>query len=552
MSRGGARAWAALPLLLAVPSFAALFGVEWFENHETTMYLARVVETNRCWEDGMISARWFPDLAGGFGYPYLAFYAPLTFWISAGFCAAGMPVVAALKATIALATLVGAAGAYRLAREGTGRVPALLACALYTYAPYRLRDLWVRGDLAELLALGVLPWALALTLRLRGRPTVRGVVAAGAVGAATILSHNIVALLAGLALIVTALVAATWPIAPRRRVLAAAATAGALALLLSAFFWTPALAEKKWTRLDALRQGFFGVEQNFLEPREIFAPVESERRFVPGQPEVLGFGLGLAAASGLAGLAAMRSRQERPLAVLGLVLAACGLVLSVPAAAPLYERLPLLRFVQFPWRFLALTSLGGAVAAAAGLSALGRGCGGRAAAIAAAALAVFAVIETRAIARPFAEIDVEDWMLDPATYREQNLTIGAVEFTPIWVERREPLRFEEGVSLTGRGRLSEVDRGVARWRFTVEAYHPQAVVLQAFWFPDWRGTLDGMPVEIRPRAGSGLAEFDCPEGRHVFEGRHVATPLRLATAGVSGLAAVASLVALAAARRRSR
>jgi hypothetical protein len=536
-----------------VPSFAALFGVEWFESHETTMYLARVVETKRCWDDGMISARWFPDLAGGFGYPYLAFYAPLTFWIAAAFCTVGLSVVAALKVTIALAALTGAAGAYRLAREGTGRPPALLACVLYTYAPYRLRDLWVRGDLAELFALGLLPWALALTLRLRRRPTVGGVAAAGFAGAATVLSHNIVALMAGMALILTALVSVTWPIAPRRRVLAATAAAGAFALLLSAFFWAPALAEKKWTRLDSLREGFFGVEQNFLTPPRIFAAVESERSFVRGEPEVLGFGVGLAAVSGLAGFAALRSRAERPLAVLGLLLAACGPVLSTSAAGPLYERVPLLGFVQFPWRFLALAALGSAVAAAAGLSALGSGKSERAVAVVAAVLAVFAVVETRAIARPLAEIDVEDWMLDPATYRERNLTVGAIEFTPIWVVRREALRFEQGVSLTGSGRLSDVDRGVARWRFTVEADQPQAIVLQSFWFPYWRGTLDGAPVAIRPRAGSGLVELQCPEGRHVFEGRHVPTPLRQATAAISGFVAVASLVALAvAAGLRSR
>ena len=121
-STGGARAAGAiLPLLLAVPTFAGLFAVEWFESHETTMYLARSVETKRCWDDGMLSARWFPDLAGGFGYPYLAFYAPLTFWLGTALHTAGLSVPLALKVTIALATLAGAAGAYPLAREGAGR-----------------------------------------------------------------------------------------------------------------------------------------------------------------------------------------------------------------------------------------------------------------------------------------------------------------------------------------------------------------------------------------------------------------------------------------------
>jgi hypothetical protein len=535
-----------------VPSFSALFGVEWFESHETTMYLARLVETKRCWDDGMLSARWFPDLAGGYGYPYLAFYAPLTFWIAAAFATLGLSVVASLKITVALAALAGAAGAYRLARECAGPLPALLGSVLYAYAPYRLRDLWVRGDLAECLALGLLPWAIALMLRLRRRPNPRGVVGAGIAGAAVILSHNIAALLGAGSLVVTAAAAATWPAASRRKVLAATAAAGALALLLSGFFWVPALAEKKWTRLDALREGFFGVEQNFRPPAEIFAAVETERLFAPGEPEVLAYGLGLAAFSGLAGFVALRSRRERPLAALGLFLAALGLALSSPAAAPLYDRLPLLRFVQFPWRFLAVTALGTAMAAAAGLSALSSARGARAGALAAVVVGLIAVIETRALTRPLAEIDVQEWMLDPATYRERNLTVGAVEFTPIWVERREPLRFEQGVSLTGRGRLSSVERGVARWRFMVEADHPQTVVLQSFWFPEWRGTIGGSPAEVRPRSGSGLVELDCPEGRHEIEARLVPTTLRRVTAALSAAAFVGSLAAVVARRTPPR
>ncbi|HMB71895.1 MAG TPA: hypothetical protein VKU85_21485, partial [bacterium] len=158
------RAAAVLRALLlaavAAPAAAALFTVEWFDSHEAASYPARLVEVGRCWAGGMPSARWFPDLAGGCGYPFLSFYAPLSFWTAGVVQALGAGPVAAWKLVALAAAVGGAAGAYRLAREGLGRSGAFAAAALWAWAPYSLRDLWVRGDLAEHFALAWLPWAL--------------------------------------------------------------------------------------------------------------------------------------------------------------------------------------------------------------------------------------------------------------------------------------------------------------------------------------------------------------------------------------------------------
>jgi hypothetical protein len=88
---------------------------------------------------------------------------------------------------------------------------------------------------------------------------------------------------------------------------------------------------------------------------------------------------------------------------------------------------------------------------------------------------------------------------------------------------------------------------VAGWRFRIDADREQAVVLAIFWYPDWRATLDGVPVRVAPRATSAYAEFSCPPGEHVFEGAHVASALRR---GVGWFSAAAALLTLALLRRR--
>jgi uncharacterized membrane protein len=153
-------------LVGSVPIVAPLFASRWFDSHEAASYLARVVEVRECWNDGMWSARWFPDLAGGRGYPFLSFYAPATFWVAGAVSLLGS-VMSAWKVVVIVATCAGLTGTYRLAREGMSPLAAMVAAWFYAYAPYHLRDLWTRGDLAEYAAMGLLPWALFVVLRLR-------------------------------------------------------------------------------------------------------------------------------------------------------------------------------------------------------------------------------------------------------------------------------------------------------------------------------------------------------------------------------------------------
>ena len=85
--------------LLALYAIASLLQVEWFENHETTSYLARVVETAECWKDGNLRARWFPDLAAGemshefsMSASDLTTLCPLPEELMIGFTTQGMPI----------------------------------------------------------------------------------------------------------------------------------------------------------------------------------------------------------------------------------------------------------------------------------------------------------------------------------------------------------------------------------------------------------------------------------------------------------------------------
>jgi len=519
----------------------------WIQSHEGLSYPMRLVEVARCWEDGLWSARWFPDLNNGQGYPFLGFYAPGFFLLAGLFHVAGASLPLSLKLPVLLGAAAGATGVYRLTRTATGRPGAFVAAALSTYAPYHVRDLFIRGDLTEYLAAGLLPWSLFAVLRLRRRRRMSDVVLVAFAGALPILTHNVLGLFTGGMMVVAAAAAVAGAGAGKRvRTGLAALAGGAGTLLLTAFFWMPALHEKQFVHIDAMTEGIYSVESNFVYARDLVA-----RPAVPdiGQDLPMSFELGWPTVVLLL-VAVLTLRRApasaRPTLAVGVVALLGGLVLATPLGAPIYRAVPLLRFVQFPWRFFVLISLGAAVLGGAGLGTwLDRR--GRAVRIGGAALAVAAIVAAVwPILGPKPNGRIPPWAIDPAELaKTRQTTTGVGEYQPVWVTEREtPRGFERGVKILGEGRASGPGRRTGRYDFTVDADAPVAVVLRDVYFPGWEATANGKPLALEPLPGPGLLRFELPAGTHDIRVRLEPTPVRRGARRASAAALFLALIAL--------
>ncbi len=542
---------AALLLLLCAPWLVPLLRPGMIQSHEGLSYPIRLVELLRCWKDGFLSAHWFPDLYFGQGYPFLCFYAPGVFHLGGLFHAAGASVALSLKLTAVLATLAGAAGAYRLAREVSSPAAAFVGAALYAYAPYHVRDIFIRGDFAEFLALGFLPWTVWAVLRLRHRHGARDIAFAALCGALPILSHNITGLITGGAM---ALAGATAVAFARERGRAAAAVlcAGAGALLTTAFFWAPALHERPWVQIDVLTRGDFAVERHFVRPWEFLLPGRTPGI---GQELPMSFEIGIAGVVlALLGLVTLsrRGEHERSVLLLAACLAGIGLALATSLGAPLYRLLPMLRFVQFPWRFLGIVSLGIAVLGAAGTHAIMQRARGRWRWLVAIALVAAAVLPVSPLLGPKRNFAVPAWALDPSSYERLPETTTKGEYLPRWVEETaRPSHFENGVRIVGEGRVEAAERRAGRWTLSFTAEGEVRVVLRELYYPRWRGWLGEQEVQLQPSEGTGHIEFVAPAGRHEFRALFSWTPLRRATSWISGVVTLLLGIALLIPRRRS-
>jgi hypothetical protein len=500
---------------------------------------------------GELFPRWSPELAYGLGYPFFDFYGPLAFYAASALHLLGLPIVESIKATQLLGFVLCSTAMFGFARRHLGDAGALVAAAAYGYAPYHIVNVYARGDsLGEFTAMALLPLVLwALERALAGSP--RGALALALAFAALILSHNLSALLSGPLLALTALLTVLRTRSPRG--LWFGLGGGLLAVALTCFYWLPALWDRRYVHLEHVTTGYFDFRNHFLALSRLVQPSPLYDYGLDGTSDgALPFQVGLAQALvALAGLAALRHRRAWPIGSVA-VLAALGyLALASPGAQPLWERLPTLQIVQFPWRALAGASFG--LALLAGLPAL---------VLRERVRALWAIAAVGAVALAGSlGASPERWRIPPEDVTVENVqryeyvtsAIGSTvryEYLPLEAKERPwasaqviagqalpRARFPAGTATVRRDGIGFVVAAASAGGGTLTLEH--------HFYPGWTASLP-----LRASDPEGFLQVDLPPGAHEVRFGWGETRLRQAARLVSLGALALLLVAAFAARRR--
>lgn len=544
-------------------------------GHSAALDLQREEAYHRAVLGGDLLPRWLPDLYGGYGSPIFGFYAPLPYALVEALRWLGAGGLWAPKLALAALWLVGALGARALAGRCFGREAGWVAFGAWALAPYLLLDLYVRSAFGEIAGLALLPWSFAALLAADAERPARGLARGGFAFALLVLAHNIVALLAAPALGLVAL-------AGRGRTRWVRLVALAAGLALSAWFWLPALVEKDLVFAEeSLTRGQFAVENNLLAPAALL-PWKAQLAFPAHGGVPFGFRLGalLWLAVALSPWAVRRLEgRARVAALAALAALALLLLLCLETSGALWRALPLVRFVQFPFRLFGPASLAALLLAAAAVAACPerwRTAAGGAALLVAGLGATgvldqarYGLVDTRTLeTRVYrrdeigAALAADPRLVDPLDFVKAALDSRVMysgtsrdDYLPRTVERKPaPLRDAVAVVPPAAGApvavLDEARRGT-RLRATVEVSAPAPLVFHQFWFPGWRVRVDGAPREVRPEPAFGRIEVDLDPGDRSVEVTLGVTPLRRAANG-SSLATLVALLTAAAIERGRR
>ena len=329
-------------------------------GHDFEFHVASWPDAASQWKEGILYPRWTKWTNHGFGEPRFVFYPPLSWMLGAGLTLI-LPGPAAPMLFIVFTQTLAGLSAYLLLRRLATRRAALLGAVFYTVNPDALLMIYIRSDFAEQLACALFPLLLLTALYLgelleTSKSPAKKIAPFACLYAGAWLCNAPAGVIASYAM---ALLIA-WAAITRRswRILLRGGAGIALGLGLASFYIVPAAYEQRWVNIGQALSSGLAPAQNFL-----FTPIDDpEHTWFNWIASICALSLvlvlGLAAVlSGRFASAQTAAKERRPTFVALLVLGTAASVLMMRWTLPLWNYLPKLRFVQFPWRWMSVVAL---------------------------------------------------------------------------------------------------------------------------------------------------------------------------------------------------
>jgi hypothetical protein len=343
-------------LLILIPFFA--WGAA--SGHDFEFHAASWFDAAHQWKEGILYPRWTAWTNHGFGEPRFIFYPPLS-WMLGGLLTLLVPDPAVPMLFIVLTQTLAGLSAYLLLRRLSSRRGALLGALFYTVNPDALLMIYIRSDFAEQLACALFPLLLLSALELcdllQDSPATTRTIASFACLYAGVWLCNAPA---GVIASYTMALLIAWAAFTRRswRVLGRGGAALALGLGLASFYIIPAAYEQRWVNIGQALASGLSPSENFL----FTAIADVEHTWFNWIASICALSLIL-----LLGLTALLSRrlgrsgldsaENRPVFGALLIAGTVATALTLRWTLPLWNYLPKLRFVQFPWRWMSILAL---------------------------------------------------------------------------------------------------------------------------------------------------------------------------------------------------
>ena len=547
--------WPILIVLVVgiLASRTLLFQKGYFNMHDD-LQMMRQLEMEKCFKDGQIPCRWVPDMGYKYGFPLFNFYPPLPYLVGQVIRTFGFAFTDTAKILFALSLIFSGLSMYVLVKEifkSVGKPfdswAGIISASFYIWAPYHSVDVYVRGAMNESWALIFFPlifyfgykliiekqnlnkWMIGLSLSYFGLFT----------------SHNLMIMIFTPIFLLWSLIwlkqSKSWS-----RIFQLGLS-GLFSLGLSAFFTLPAVFENNLTWLKSQLIGYYDYTAHFVSLSQLliskfwgYGPsVWLEYDGMPFPAGHVHWILSLIImALWLFSFWINRKKKKKLFSGVYLLIPFLFLIgwfaafMTHVRSTPIYQALPFLALVQFPWRFLTLVTFAFSL------------------------LAGSVVLKTKnKIVYIFLILSViifnwnfflpqggkmgnltDDEKFSGEAWQLQ-LTAGIYDYLPVTAKMapRAPQKVLAEF-MEGTGSINDESQGTdwAKFNINVETENSK-VRINIFEFPNWIIKIDGHEVgEFVPEEEVwGRMWIEVPKGEHKIEAKFTNTPIRTVSNYVS-------------------
>lgn len=504
-------------IVFQIPLIQPFFRAGHFITHDGDFHTIRIFEYYQSLKYGQIPPRLASGLLHDYSYPVFIFNPPLAYLLGATLVFLGFNLTVAAKLLFVTGFLIGSLGIFFLLRLLIGNIPALIGSLIYSLIPYRAVDAYVRGNLAEFLAYSFFPWLLLANLTFLKNPkNILYICYLSLSIAILILLHSISSFIYFMFLLIfNSFFLLNLAISKKREgrdIAKGLFICVFLAILLSCFYWLPVIIESSYVRTDQLLN--FPYSDYFLSFKQMWYtswgygfPLDKDGAM----------SLQLGQVSLVVALLAIilnmfiKTKYRKLIYFLAITFGS-GSLLETSLTKFVWDNIPILHLLEFPWRFHILTTVSSTLLVGFFFYLLTqiklyKRKSGKFFFILLAVLFIFLASQ-----ESFQFFKPRAYSFD---FLGAGTTVSLDEYTPKWVKTiPQEYTAKKIVSDSKLSIINNLSWGYNRKSFDIINPENTKIRMALIYYPGWEAYLNNVKIPINYDNDQGLIELSIQKGEH--------------------------------------
>ncbi len=491
-------------VLFSVLIFASLplFLSGFLPTHDGEYHIIRFFEFEKMFRSGYIFPRWAPGFNSGYGVPLFNFFYPLPNYFGSLFHSLGWSLTDAFKLSMAFGYIAAGLFCFLWLKKLFGSAAAVAGAIVFSFVPYWFVDIYVRGSIGEIYAVSFFILVLAAIDNHWRKTASLGV-------AGMILSHNILAIIFLPIILGYILIRDVSYI---KNVI--------VGIGLSAYFWLPALAERRYVvGLNSVNfRDYFPQLYQLLIPSwgtgfsgnsAIGNEMSPQIGVIPLVIIILSIFL----------ILRNRKHQMAKIVQYFLFLVFISFVLMQEFSLPIWERIPFLPLLQYPWRLLSVFFPAIALFSAFVFSKIGN-------IWFSIVFCICAIVLSYAYTRPAMYVSRSDeYYLTRRNFTDGTSSLGN-SFSTRWSDWKKERAKESVEIIAGLAKVSDITIKPVFYSFHISSQSESTLRVNSLYYPGWTVEVNQKQVPIYYQK-DGIITFIASRGEHWVKVYFTETPLRL-------------------------